>query len=165
MNLPHFFIDRPIFAGVISILITLVGGIALFTLPIAQYPEIAPPTIQVTANYPGANAKVVAETVATPIEQQVNGVENMLYMTSRARATATWRSRLRLSSAPISMTRRCWCKTASPSRCRRCPQMSSEWCHDAEAVTRSHHGRASRFARWLARFALHKQLRAPSDPR
>ena len=67
MNFSHFFIDRPIFAGVISIVITLVGAIALLTLPIAQYPEIAPPTIQVTANYPGANAKVVAETVATPI--------------------------------------------------------------------------------------------------
>ena len=73
MNFPHFFIDRPIFAGVISIVITLVGVIALSTLPIAQYPDIAPPTIQVTTNYPGANAKVVSETVATPIEQQVNG--------------------------------------------------------------------------------------------
>src|SRR5436309_5043936 len=79
----HFFIDRPIFATVLSIVFVIVGGVALTQLPIAQYPEVAPPTISVTATYPGANAKVVADTVATPIEQEVTGVENMIYMSSR----------------------------------------------------------------------------------
>ncbi|ODA27915.1 efflux RND transporter permease subunit [Planctopirus hydrillae] len=79
----RFFIDRPIFASVLSIVITLAGGIAVFTLPITQYPEITPPTVEVSAIYPGANAQVVADTVASPIEQQVNGVEGMLYMTSQ----------------------------------------------------------------------------------
>ena len=80
----HFFIDRPIFASVLSILIVLVGGLALIALPVAQYPEIAPPTVVISATYAGANAKVVAETVATPIEQEVNGVEDMLYMSSQS---------------------------------------------------------------------------------
>ena len=79
----RFFIDRPIFAAVLSIVITLCGGIALFTLPVTQYPEITPPTVEVSAIYPGANARVVSDTVAAPIEQQVNGVEGMMYMSSQ----------------------------------------------------------------------------------
>ncbi len=78
----RFFIDRPIFAGVVSVMIVIAGLVTLHSLPTAQYPEISPPTVQVTANYPGANASIVAETVAAPVEQQVNGVEGMLYMSS-----------------------------------------------------------------------------------
>ncbi|HEX3151118.1 MAG TPA: efflux RND transporter permease subunit [Gemmataceae bacterium] len=78
----RFFIGRPIFATVLSILITLGGSVAVFNLPVAQYPEITPPTVEVSAIYPGANANVVADTIAAPIEQQVNGVEDMLYMSS-----------------------------------------------------------------------------------
>jgi multidrug efflux pump len=89
MKFSHFFIERPIFAMVISIVIVIAGLLAYISLPTAQYPEIAPPTVQVTASYPGADPKVVAETVATPIEEQVNGVENMLYMSSQSTADGT----------------------------------------------------------------------------
>src|SRR5207244_6730733 len=78
------FIDRPIFATVLSVVITLIGGIALVSLPIAQYPRITPPGVVVAISYPGANAQVVAETVAAPVEQQVTGVPGMLYMSSQS---------------------------------------------------------------------------------
>jgi hydrophobic/amphiphilic exporter-1 (mainly G- bacteria), HAE1 family len=84
MRFGHFFVDRPIFASVISIILMVVGITALFGLPIAQYPNIAPPTVSVTATYPGASAETIAETVAVPLEQQINGVEGMIYMSSQA---------------------------------------------------------------------------------
>jgi HAE1 family hydrophobic/amphiphilic exporter-1 len=86
----RFFIDRPIFANVLAIVTVIFGAVALFRLPVERYPPITPPTIQVTATYPGANAKVVAETVAAPIEQQVNGVENMMYMNSNSSADGSY---------------------------------------------------------------------------
>src|SRR5271155_146429 len=86
----HFFIDRPIFAAVLSIVITLTGAIAVVSLPIAQYPNISPPTVQVAVTYPGASAQGMADTIAAPIEQQVNGVEKMLYMSSQSNNDGTY---------------------------------------------------------------------------
>ncbi|HJZ60253.1 MAG TPA: efflux RND transporter permease subunit, partial [Gemmataceae bacterium] len=86
----RIFIDRPIFASVLSIIITLAGAVAVTSLPVAQYPEITPPTVEVSAVYPGANAQVVADTVAAPIEQQVNGVEDMMYMSSQCTNDGTY---------------------------------------------------------------------------
>src|SRR6201991_2292727 len=84
MNFSKFFIDRPIFAGVLSLLIFLGGVIAVRSLPVSEYPDVVPPSVVVRAQYPGANPQVIAETVATPIEESINGVENMLYMSSQA---------------------------------------------------------------------------------
>src|SRR3569833_672614 len=86
MNLSKFFIDRPIFAGVISILIFLAGLLALRVMPISEYPEVVPPSVVVRAQYPGANPKVIAETITTPMEEAINGVEDMLYMSSQTTA-------------------------------------------------------------------------------
>ena len=80
----RFFIDRPVFATVLSVVVMLVGGVAYLRLPLAQYPEVVPPVVQVTATFPGANARTVAETVAAPLEQEINGVERMLYINSRS---------------------------------------------------------------------------------
>ncbi|MDB5292495.1 MAG: transporter, hydrophobe/amphiphile efflux family [Phycisphaerales bacterium] len=112
MRFAHFFIDRPVFAGVISIVLVIVGLIALYALPIAEYPEIAPPTVTVTASYPGADAQVVADTVSTPIEEQINGVENMLYMSSQCgndgsmRLTVTFKLGTNLDIAQVQVQNR-----------------------------------------------------------
>ena len=107
MNLAHFFIDRPIFAAVLSIVIVLVGALAYTQLPVAQFPEVVPPTVVVRATYPGATAQIVADTVATPIEQEINGVEDMLYMSSistndgQARITVTFKLGTDLDKAQV----------------------------------------------------------------
>ena len=87
----RFFIERPIFASVISIVIVIAGSVSLLGLPVSQYPEITPPTVEVSASYPGANAQVVSETVAAPIEQQVNGVEDMIYMSSTSASDGSYK--------------------------------------------------------------------------
>ena len=110
--IPKFFIDRPIFATVLSVFITLAGVVALASLPFAQYPQVAPPTIQIDCNYPGASALVVSQSIAAPIEQQVNGVEDMLYMTSQCTSdgsytcTITFKSGTDLNMAQVRVQNR-----------------------------------------------------------
>jgi len=107
MNFARFFVNRPIFAAVLSIVITMLGALAYVALPIAQYPEVIPPTVVVSAMYPGADARTLAETVSTPLEQEINGIENMLYLSSsstsdgRVQITVTFRLNTDLNEAQV----------------------------------------------------------------
>ena len=139
MNLARFFIDRPIFAAVLSLVFVVAGALSLFVLPVSEHPQVVPPTVIVQATYPGANPRIIAETVASPLEQQINGVEDMLYMFSQATSDgrmtldrhlrARHRSRQAQVRRPEPWRRRCACprrcsaSASSPRRTRR----TSSW--------------------------------------
>ena len=155
----HSFIDRPIFATVLSVFLTLIGLGALAILPISQYPEIVPPTVQITTTYPGASAETVSRTVATPLEQEINGVENMIYMTSQSTGDGKLtdhrdvpdRDRPQRRADADAEPRAG--RPAPPARRRataRRPGAESDAQHPA--------GGASLFARQLPRHALHLEL-------
>jgi multidrug efflux pump len=137
MNFSDYFIKRPIFAGVLSIAIFMMGLLALFRLPISEYPEVVPPTIVVKATYPGATPKTIAETVASPLEQAINGVEGSLYMFSQATGdgvmtlTITFALGTDIDNAQVQVQNRV------SQRARR---------HDHKAVARPYDGRALVFA-------------------
>jgi multidrug efflux pump subunit AcrB len=125
MRLTHFFIDRPRFAVVLSTFVTLLGLGALAELPVAQYPEVVPPTVQVTTSYPGASAQTVARTVATPLEQQINGVENMIYMSSQSTGDGNLTITVTSVSEPTSTSPKCSPKIGCRMRFHDCRRMSS----------------------------------------
>jgi multidrug efflux pump subunit AcrB len=166
MRVSHFFIDRPIFAGVLSLLITILGAFAYFTLAVAQYPEVAPPTLQVTATYPGASADVVSETVATPLEQQINGIENLQYFSSQStgdgKLTLTLTFRLGTDQQP--------CANAKPRahRAATSSQTVQQLASPSEGCERLCNRSASLLAGRIARSALslelcelHMKMRSP----
>jgi len=119
-----FFIQRPIFASAIAAILVLAGAVCFFLLPVSQFPEITPPQVVVTANYPGASAQAVADTVTTPLEEQINGVEGMTYMSSASSNDGSSTSLPPSTSATRSTSRRSTCRTGCHRRLRRCRRSS-----------------------------------------
>ena len=164
MRISHFFIDRPIFASVVSIVFVILGGVAFSRLPVAQYPEIAPPIINVSGQYPGASADVVAATVVTPIEQQINGVENMIYVSSNSTAdgrfsiSVTFDIGTNLDIAQVQVQNRV--AIAQP---RLPADVRNIGVTVEQELARPDDGRASLFAGQVARHAVHFQLRHHRD--
>ena len=160
MRFSHFFIDRPIFASVLSIIILIVGAIAQRNLPIAEYPEIAPPTVNVTATYPGASAEVIAATVATPLELEINGVDDMLYINSqstgdgRLSINVVFKPGVDIDQAQVLVQNRV--AVAQP----RLPRgRAAAGRRGAQGLARPDDGRAHDLARRQPRPAVHLQLR------
>ena len=166
MRFSRFFVDRPIFAAVLSLVIVVAGAIALFQLPISEYPQVVPPTVVVRASYPGANPRVIAETVASPLEQQINGVEDMLYMFSQATSdrrmtlTVTFALGTDLDNAQVQVQNRvAQALPRLPAEAQRIGVVTEE------IDARFHHGRSSRLAGRTLRPALSGELRHPSSER
>jgi len=160
MRFSRFFIDRPIFAAVISVVIVLVGAFAYPTLPIAQYPEIAPPTITVNAVYPGASAEVIADTVATPLEQEINGVDDMLYMSSsstsdgRLTITITFKLGTDLNAAQVLVQNRVASAEARlPEEVRRLGVVTRKASPDLLLVVHLYSPDGSRSAEYISNYA------------
>ncbi len=162
----RFFIDRPIFAAVLSVFITLAGAIAAFNLPLAQFPQISPPTVSVTCQYPGASAKDVAESVAAPIEQQVNGVEKMMYMSSSCTndgsysLTVTFEHGIDLEHGAGARG-----EPRQPGSALVADRHQADRRHHAEALARHSHGHVAQRTGWTLRPTLPEQLRLAANPR
>ena len=120
-----YFIDRPVFAWVIAIVIMLAGGLSILRLPIEQYPSIAPPSIRVSATYPGASAQTVEDTVTQVIEQQMNGLDHLRYISSNSDSSGTAQITLTFKPEPIPTSPRCRCRTSCSSPCRVCRRKCS----------------------------------------
>ena len=167
MRFSRFFIDRPIFAAVLSIVIFIAGLIAMFGLPVSEYPEVVPPSVVVRAVYPGANPRVISEAVATPLEEQINGVENMLYMSSQATSdgvltlTVTFRVGTDVDLAQVQVQNRVSQALAAPAG-RGAPARR----HHGQELAQLHHGGAPPLAGQPVRYHLPPELRpAPGQGR